>query len=443
MKKISMLLICPLMLSSLYGCGSNSSVDASDSIQGTYSYHVSGFDWGACVSSITLNLNKKVNNVSVDDFIVSETEQTTDWQDEALPLVETTIEKTITDAYLADENGEKIDESSQYVVLEFECTNATGSPIVYDAVAGYNRWSDPFYLDVKLSDNSNLTSNDTKVTSFEIDEQATSKTSDADAFDYDSFTATDGVTYQYAYHDADSDVLLVWLHGGGEGGTEKENTDPSVTLLSNKATSLISEEFQEVVGDVNVLVPQSPTCWMDETGDTVPNIATYQANTGTSFYEDSLFEFISSYKETIGAKKVIVAGCSNGGFMTLKLALDHPDAFDAIVPVCESLKYENITTEQLKGIKDLPMYFIYSNNDTVVDPDDCERPTIEKLKELNASNLSVATVDSVVDLSEINKTEDGKPYEYMGHWVWIYFYNNTISTSNGVKPFEWIAQQID
>ena len=45
---------------------------------------------------------------------------------------------------------------------------------------------------------------------------------------------------------------------------------------------------------------------------------------GTSYYQESLHELIAAYKEKVGAKKVVLAGCSNGGYMTLLMGLAYP-----------------------------------------------------------------------------------------------------------------------
>lgn len=44
---------------------------------------------------------------------------------------------------------------------------------------------------------------------------------------------------------------------------------------------------------------------------------------GTSYYQESLHELIAAYKEKVGAK-VVLAGCSNGGYMTLLMGLAYP-----------------------------------------------------------------------------------------------------------------------
>lgn len=159
---------------------------------------------------------------------------------------------------------------------------------------------------------------------------------------------------------------------------------------------------------------------------------------GTSYYQESLHELIAAYKEKVGAKKVVLAGCSNGGYMTLLMGLAYPQEYDAIVPICEAIPDTYITDEQLQGVKDLPIYFIYSKDDDTVDPTLHEIPTINRLKALGASNLHVSTTEHVVDTSSLYKDEN-----YSGHWSWIYFFNNEAQCDEcGVKSFDWISRQL-
>ena len=130
----------------------------------------------------------------------------------------------------------------------------------------------------------------------------------ADDWNMDTFTASDGVTYRYAHYEPEggSDRTVIWLHGIGEGGTEL--TDPRITVLANKADVLKREEFQTAVGNANILVPQCPTYWMDKTGDCANrNMGQIEAD-GTSFYTESLMELITEYKQKTGTKKVVVSG---------------------------------------------------------------------------------------------------------------------------------------
>ena len=86
----------------------------------------------------------------------------------------------------------------------------------------------------------------------------------------------------------------MWLHGILEGGSE--NNDPYVTLLGNKAANLGDETFQKTMGGANVLVPQSPSFWMDKSGKD-KLVDGRIVSDGTSHYTKSLHELIGYYKE--------------------------------------------------------------------------------------------------------------------------------------------------
>lgn len=453
MNQISKVLLCSAMTFSLCACsssnneeadstGSASAAEGSDTLTGTYSVHIGGYDWGCGTDKVIITLDNVLDAITADDLKVTETKQTTDFTAADFPIIETTVDRTITDAYLCDENGEKVEEASNYVALELYVSPNDGSPLLFSMTTQLNTWSDPYYLSITTNDGASLTSAGTAVTSFTVDETLTSKTTDADNFEMASFTASDGVNYNYAsYEVSGSDTLVVWLHGLGEGGTE--NTDPSITLLANKVTALAGEEFQSAVGNASILVPQCPTYWMDNDGQgTNFNNGSITAD-GTSYYAESLNELIDSYKEECGASKVVLAGCSNGGYMTMVMAIANPDKYDAIVPICEALPDQYITDEQIDSIKDLPMYFIYSEDDTTVDPTLHEIPTIERLNNAGASDLHVSTTEHVVDTSGNYTDEDGNAYQYMGHWSWIYFDNNESECDDcGIQAWQWIGETL-
>ncbi len=433
MKKILKLLVAMSMVCVLAACSSSDDVTGSDTLSGTYTIYVEGDDWGCGVSQAIVTLDYVVDEVSAEDFTVTETKQTTDWTDETYPIIETTVDRIVTNAYLCDADGNETDEASQYVCLELYISPDEGSPFLYSMTTSRNTWSDPYYLTITLSDSAALTSAGTEVTSFTVDTEYTAKTTSADGYSTDTYEASDGTTYNYAYYNAeDSDTLFVWLHGGGEG--EIEGSDIYVPLLANEVTAYISDEFQDTLGGVNVLAPQCPTYWMDtEAGEWDFD----------SYYTESLTELISTYAESIGATKIVLSGCSNGGYMTMVMAINNPDMFTAIVPICEGLADEFITDDMIESIVDIPMYFIYSEADTTLDPTVYSIPTIERLQEAGATNLHVYSPETVIDTSGRFDDEDGNAYEYAGHWSWIYFDNNETSCDDcEIGAWDWIAEQI-
>ncbi len=433
MKKLLKFMLALSLCAAVTACSSKS---GSDTIKGTYSVNISGEDWGCGVDKVIISLDYVLDSVTKDDFVVTETKQVTDWTDPNYTVGEQTLERQVTDAYLCDENGEKTEEASKYVALELYISPDDGSPLLYTVSTGFNTWSDPYYLTITTAEGAELTSDGTAVTSFTVDTELTSKTTDADVFKTDSFEATDGTKYNYGYYEPSekTDTLFVWLHGAGEGGTEA--TDPYVTALANKVTALAGEEFQSTIGNAYVLVPQCPTYWMDSGDGSISGLR-------TNIYTESLHELIASYKESCGASKVVIGGCSNGGYMTMIMALEYGSEYNAFVPICEALKDEYISDEDIQTLKDLPLYFIYSKADTTVDPTLYEEPTIARLEKAGATNYKVSTSEQVVDTSGNYKDADGNAYVYSGHWSWIYFDNNEADADDGsTTAWNWIAEQL-
>ena len=403
LKKIFSLFVCAMMcLVSTNLVFADGTVD----IHGTYSIHVGGYDWGSATDKVTLTLDNPIDYVDENTFKVVENSETFDYsQGPAGTIIKAApTERTVKSVKV---DGNKVE-------LELKVRADSPSPIVWSLATQYNTYVERYYLEISAND-TQLTSNGQVVQSLEIEKDYTSKTTSADVFNLGSYQAKDGVKYSYTSYTPqnDSDTLVVWLHGLGEGGKDADTiadrtTDPYVTSLANKVTALAGDEFQNTLGGAHVLVPQCPTYWMDNDGKQSNfNNASIQAD-GTSYYQESLHELIAAYKEKVGAKKVVLAGCSN------------------------------VTDEQLQGVKDLPMYFIYSKDDDTVDPTLHEIPTINRLKSLGASNLHVSITEHVVDTSGLYKDEN-----YSGHWSWIYFFNNEAQCDEcSVKSFDWIAQQL-
>lgn len=444
-------LACTLLLPD-DGCTAEKKISetGSISITGTYDMTITGYDWGCGIESIIMNLDHPLDSVTADAFTVVENKQATNFTVEGFPVEDVELERKITDAYLVDEKGEKTTDPSTHVKLELYVSPNDGSPLLFTLSTQYNTWSKPYTLTVSKTDDAKLTSNGTEVEEFTINPEAASKTTSADQYQMHSYQAEDGVTYQYASYEPEggSKTLVVWLHGLGEGGTE--DTDPSVTLLANKAGTLADEPFQTAVGGANILVPQCPTYWMDHDGKKTNFFGGAIQADGTSYYLASLHELIAKYKEETGSTKVVITGCSNGGYMTILMAINYGDEYDAYVPICEALPNALITDDQVKALAGLDMYYVYSEDDTTVDPSLHEAPLLKRLEKAGAKHTYVSTTEHVVDTTGVYFMDEngqptledtGTPYQYMGHWSWLYFFNNECD-ANGLKVWDFVADAV-
>jgi hypothetical protein len=95
-------------------------------------------------------------------------------------------------------------------------------------------------------------------------------------------------------------------------------------------------------------------------------------------------------------------------------------------------------------MKDLPIWFVAAKTDTTVPVNEYVVPTYNRLIDAGAKDVHLSLFDNVVDTSGLYKKADGTPYEYDGHWSWIYVYNNEVSKTIDGKAttlMEWLADK--
>lgn len=236
--------------------------------------------------------------------------------------------------------------------------------------------------------------------------------------------------------------LIIWLHGAGEGGT-----DPMIAVIGNKVVHLVSDHIQQYFGGSYVLAPQAPTMWMDD--------GTGQYTTdGSSMYVECLMKLIEDYMEThddIDRDRIYIGGCSNGGFMTMKMIITYPQVFAAAFPICEALSDQFISAKDINRIKNIPIWFTHADNDPIVDIEKHTGATFRRLLANGADNVHFSCFPSVIDQTGRYFDQEGKPYEYHGHFSWIpalndeciMDYNNHPVYVNGkeVTLFQWLSMQ--
>lgn len=219
--------------------------------------------------------------------------------------------------------------------------------------------------------------------------------------------------------------LIIWLHGAGEGGV-----DPTVAYMGNKVVALSSHKIQAYFGGAYVLAPQTPTFWMnDGSGE--------YGRTGRSMYSKALMDCIEDFvsrNENIDRDRIYIGGDSNGGFMTMRMFIDHPEFFAAAFPVCEALYDETITDKDINRIKDKAIWFTHAKNDPVVKPAETVEPTYKRLIAAGAKNVHFTFWDNIRDIHEGFTDPDGNPFEYIGHFAWIPLLNDDCRLDYDGKP---------
>lgn len=348
-------------------------------------------------------------------------------------------DRTVTNAYVSDKNGNQIENGrGKYAVLEMEIgpTDLLGSTVNYDFTSGHNDWVDYDYTITQVEDivahpGKGGTVSDLVINTFGGETRVL-----LDEFSTGEATY-DNITLSYAdfkpAEDKKQNPLVIWLHGGGEGGT-----DPTIAAGANKAVAFASDEAQEIYGGAYVLAPQAPTYWMQGVNGT--------AN-GTSIYSEALMALIKDYvanNPDIDPNRIYIGGASNGGYMTMLLIRDNPGYFASAFPVCEGLRDTLVTDEDLLKMMKTPIWFVHSKNDKVLDPNLNSIPTYNRMIEAGAKDVYLTLFEDVHDASGLYKNAEGESYQYDGHWSWIYVFNNVpTETIDGVETtiMEWMAAQ--
>ncbi|MBS5521866.1 MAG: hypothetical protein KHX56_06300 [Clostridiales bacterium] len=238
--------------------------------------------------------------------------------------------------------------------------------------------------------------------------------------------------------------LVIWLHGAGEGGME-----PTIAYTGNKAVNFSSKEIQEKLGGAAwVLVPQCPTVWMD---DGIEQLGRTNESIYTLSLKACIDEFIQKHKEFVDLSRIYLGGCSNGGFMTVRMAICYPGFFAAIFPVCEAFFEENLTPEYIQRLKNTPCWLVHAKGDGLVDPKQTALPLYKKLKAAGAGNVHLTYFDNMDNESrQFWKDEKLTPHAF-DHGVWVRVYNDACKNDfdggpvlwkgKAVTLFEWLGSQ--
>ncbi len=426
----------------------------------SYSLVTRGYDWGPAVYKIILHtgVDIQADTLTNDTFkvLAERSYPMVNMQTKQKYTGADSASRTIDRVYLSDEKGNASEQpSGQYITLEMKVhpDSVSASPFTFDLSTFTNKYVDLQYTLVQqkpLQDTQgntvdNLTTRpDTPHTMIE---QGVDKFDTTGKFNYkDAKYGQIHLTYaSYMPANDKKKPLIIWLHGAGEGGT-----DPRIALLGNKVTSLAGESIQKYFGEAAVLVPQTPTFWMnDGTGQ--------YTKTGKSMYTSALTALIKQYVKdhaaAIDTDRIYIGGCSNGGFMTLNMLLANPDYFAAAYPSAEAYTDSWLTKQDINKLKDTPIWFAAAGADKTVDTSKASTATYKRLIAAGAKNVHYSYFDKVLDMSGLYKKGNGDSaaYEYNGHWSWIPVLNNNISKDYNGKPvkikgkavslMEWMANQ--
>lgn len=427
---ISFLISLVLFLSGTVSAQDSASV--SPTTNGPYTTVIEGFDWGPDVSRVILTMDEVVSSADKTRYLIEVTKSSEFGE---LPTAEARGERKVLYAYVSDAEGNIQTLGNHITLVLLVAPNLPiGSVMHYFGGQGRrgNEWVDYRMI----------------ITDKSTGDAWTQKTGTikplVDRFDIDGTFSHDDITLKYAFYKPESKTkkspLIIWLHGGGEGGT-----DPTLPLLANRAANYASDDIQFYFSGAYVLVPQCPGAWMDNREGVMTN------GRENDIYNQALLALIKDFVSNhpgINSDRIYVGGCSNGGYMSLKLILLEPDYFAA--GFISSLAYESqyISDEKIESIKDVPIWFVHSADDPTTLPELTVLPVYKRLVEAGAKNVHLSYYDHVVDITGFFGGDD---YHYYGHFSWIYLHANKCRYDYDGKPvmqdgrpvtiMEWLAGQ--
>ena len=371
-------------------------------------------------------------------------------------------ERNVISVYPSDARG-AFNPEGEYLALGLD--KAAGRRL--GLTKGDGVWKEDYTLTVGLKKGKVLKVGKQKFTAIacETDKALKDFVSEADYFNKGTFTGMNTgkageVTLTYAAYepwslkaDGKANPLVIWLHGGGEGGV-----DVSITLLGNEVVSLIRPRIQshfttESGNDgAYVLSVQCPTMWMGTSKG-------FGHGDYPSLYADVLKSCIDHYLEQnpdVDRRRIYVGGCSNGGYMTMHMLMRHPRFFAAAYPTCEAYMDQYISDTEIATLAEENIWIVQSYDDTTVDPKTHCIPTFRRLIKAGAKNVWMSMFESVEGM-------DNPGQKLFGHFSWCYLFNDAVTHSQEqsegeVKPsnkgggtiapqghanlFEWMNAQV-
>lgn len=204
--------------------------------------------------------------------------------------------------------------------------------------------------------------------------------------------------------------LVIWLHGHSHGERE------GYQIESNDIVNWSSDEYQSRFGKgAYIFAARAPEdlgiSWGSEL---VPSL------------KAAIDDFVLKNYENIDTNRIYIGGFSLGGMMTFKMAIEYPDMFAAIFPICPFI---TITNSDAKKISEIPIWLVSGKRDAIVN--------YELMTEANW-NAVVNTTDRLecCRFTTLEKTcEPNGSSASNEHYAWIAVTYDMFSSENGDYPY--------
>ena len=287
---------------------------------------------------------------------------------------------------------------------------------------------------------------------------------DEEASQFTSVIVEDGINYQFYAPKKKAKTLIVWFHGNGEGDYNFSGNNVAQLLANRGTVAWASAEAQKIFGNAYVMAFQAPETWYYAVQNNLLEKAKAEID-----------EVISKYG--IDPNRIVLSGCSAGGYMSTRMIIKYPDLFSVAMINCPALDVADArggqtpTDEELESIKNsrTAIWLVQGENDGVVDTEQCAKRLFATLTQGQETNNKTFTQDLASDfttaqtadkkyLLSLYKTTDSdrakgklqfaedynqdgtlEQIEYSNHWSWIYTLRNNPQSVDGVSIWKWAA----
>jgi predicted peptidase len=239
--------------------------------------------------------------------------------------------------------------------------------------------------------------------------------------------AATGVSMPYrlfvpaGYDAAKKYPLVMFLHGGGENGTDNEKQ-----LAGSEGATVWAKPEEQAKRPAFVLAPQGHPYVNPDSSAPLGGFGITRDREGNRYMTEVLkpsadVKTVLSVLEkvmrdySVDAKRVYVTGLSQGGFGTWNIGLLRPDLFAALVPIAGGGD-----TELVSRLAGMPIWAFHSEDDQVV-PVTYSRTTIAALRRAGGQPF-------------YTELASGTFFDPNEHWSWVYAYR-----SEAMR--EWLFKQ--
>ncbi len=207
------------------------------------------------------------------------------------------------------------------------------------------------------------------------------------------------------YDSAKKYPIVFALHGSGQ---RSQSLD--MVLKRYEMATIWAKDSEMGINECIVLAPQ---CATQNANENWTSLMLYRNGLADHAFELSnwniaaynlLVKTLDDY--SIDKDRVYMTGLSSGGFATFATAIEHPETFAALIPICGGAN-----PEKIELLQNIPMWIFHAEDDPAVAADEYLYPTIKALDDQGIPY-------------KLTKYEKGAIFAPSAHFSWTPAYAN-------------------